>query len=207
VTVGIGVLCQRGTTAVIASDLRTTYPQSAVDANDVTGKQWDFDVPFPVVACVAGKLGACQAVVDELNNRLRKLVIRNAPIHCEHIENAIREARARTFRRLADWSIRMAYGMTLREWQRGKVPGGTMSHGPAPRLDLRSPRVLSRPSAREPLWAPITLRRDETMLATGHILPFCANRPSSTVAKDLLRPPRSALILSKLGGLWPRLVN
>jgi hypothetical protein len=55
--------------------MRTTYPRSAVQPHDWTGKQWDFDVPFPVAAGVAGKLGMCQPVVDELNNRLSKLAI------------------------------------------------------------------------------------------------------------------------------------
>lgn len=124
-TVGIGVLCQHAVSAVIASDMRATYPKSAIDPNDLTGKQWDFDVPFPVVACVAGRLGLCQPVIDELNNRLRKLPLKNG-VHCEHIENAIRDARSRTFRRYVDWCMRMSYGMTLREWQRGKVPGGAI---------------------------------------------------------------------------------
>jgi hypothetical protein len=92
----------------------------------MTGKQWDFDCPFPVVACIAGTLGLCQPVVDELNNKLRKFR-EGQPVHCEHIENAILEARSRTFRRYADFSLRMSYGLTLREWQRGKVPGGHMN--------------------------------------------------------------------------------
>jgi len=126
VTVGIGVLCQHGTTAVIASDMRAIYPKSAVDPNDLTGKQWDFAVPFPLMACVAGRLGLCQPVIDELSHRLSKLPF-DKGIGCEHIENAIRDARFRIFRRYADWCMRASYGMTLREWQRGKVPGGEMS--------------------------------------------------------------------------------
>lgn len=125
-TIGISVLCDRGSVAVVASDMRSSYPRSAIQPHDWTGKQWDFDVPFPVIACVAGTLGICQPVVDELNNRLRKLP-RKASVYCEHIENAIRDARSRTFRRYADWRIRMSYGMTLMEWQRGKVPGGKMN--------------------------------------------------------------------------------
>ncbi len=110
---------------MVASDMRATFPKSAVGPHDWTGKQWDFDVPFPMVACVAGTLCICQPVIDELNNNLRKLNT-TSPIYCEHIENAIRDARSRTFRRYADWQIRMSYGMTLEEWQRGKVPSGKM---------------------------------------------------------------------------------
>jgi len=127
VTVGIGAMCNHGATGVLASDLRATFPRSRIGEHDFTGKQWDFDVPFPLVACVAGKLGLCQPVVDELNNRLLKLVEKEERIYCEHIDNAIRDARSHMFRRYADWSIRMAYGLTLREWQRGKVPGGEMN--------------------------------------------------------------------------------
>jgi hypothetical protein len=126
VTIGIGALCRGGETAVIASDMRTSFPKSNVQPHDWTGKQWDFDVPFPIAACVAGRLGMCQPVVDELNNRLSKLSRKQAHLHCEHVENAIRDSRAHTFRRYVDWSIRMQYCMTLREWQRGKVPGGKM---------------------------------------------------------------------------------
>jgi len=126
VTVGIGVLCQHAVTAIIVSDMRASYPKSAVDPNDLAGKQWDMDFPSPVVACVAGKLGLCQPVVDELSNQLSKLPF-DKGVHCEHVENAINHARFRTFRRYADWSLKMSYGLTLREWQRGKVPGGEMN--------------------------------------------------------------------------------
>jgi hypothetical protein len=127
VTIGIGALCNGGITAVIASDMRTTYPKSATDPNEVTGKQWDFPVPFPVVACVAGRLGLCQPVIDEISIRLSKLPFEKG-VFCEHIENIIRDSRTRTFKRYVDWRVRMSYdGMTIGQWQRGKVPGGQMN--------------------------------------------------------------------------------
>ncbi len=121
VTIGIGALCNRGTIAVVASDMRATFPRSNIEPNDMAGKQWDFNVSFPIAACVAGTLGLCQPVVDELSHRMSKLP---RPVYCEHIENAIRDARFHIYQRYVDSAIRMQYGMTLREWQRGKVPGG-----------------------------------------------------------------------------------
>jgi hypothetical protein len=123
-TVGIGVLCGGGTTAVISSDMRASF-RGGISPNDVSGKQWDFDVPYPLMACVAGKLCLCQPLVDELQNYLAKNVPRDQ-VYAEHIENAINHARARTFARTVDWQMKMAYCMGIKEWQRGKVPHGKM---------------------------------------------------------------------------------
>lgn len=122
-TIGIGVLCQRGNAAVIGSDMRASF--RSLKPNDSAGKQWDFDVPYPLVACVAGVFGVCQPTIDELHDYLSKKVPTDK-VYCEHIENALDYARYRTFYRLADWQVKMTYCMTLREWQRGKVRGGKM---------------------------------------------------------------------------------
>src|SRR5438874_41079 len=100
-------------TALIASDMRTSFPRSDVKEHDSTGKQWDFDVDFPLVACVAGKLGLCQTVVSELQDNLSRLP---ETFHCEHIENAINDARTRTWKRVLNFGLQMQFGMTLKEW-------------------------------------------------------------------------------------------
>ena len=111
----------------MASDLRATFRSSNVAPNDNCGKQWDFSVRFPIAACVAGQFGTCQPLVDELDNRLVRKLPKKGNIYCEHIENAIDCARFRTFRRFADWSLKMAYGLTLNQWLLGKVPGGVVN--------------------------------------------------------------------------------
>jgi hypothetical protein len=120
VTVGIGVLCSGGTSIVLASDMRGTF--RGLSPNDNSGKQWDFAVSYPLVACIAGRFGACQPVIDELNNRLRKDVPADN-VHCEHIENAINYARSRTFYRLVDWQMKMAYCVKITDWHTGKIRG------------------------------------------------------------------------------------
>jgi hypothetical protein len=123
VTIGIGTLCNGGNLAVIGSDMRTTFPRSAVRPHDDTGKTWDFDIPFPLMAAVAGRLGDCVTVVSELNRLLREFSGKG-DVWTEHVEDAIRNARLKGWARVVDWAIRMNYGMTLRQWQTGKVPGG-----------------------------------------------------------------------------------
>ncbi len=91
--------------------------------NEYAGKQWDFDVSFPVVACVAGKFGLCQPIIDELNNRLRRTLPRKRPVYCEHIENAINYARFRIFYRLVDWEMKMGYCVTLKQFQAERIGG------------------------------------------------------------------------------------
>jgi hypothetical protein len=124
VTIGIGALCQRGNCAIVASDMRASFG-SNLKPHDAAGKQWDMDVRYPLVACVAGVFGICQPTVDELNNHLATKVPEK-DVYCEHIENAIDSARYRTFYRFVDWQLKMAYGLTLKEWHRGKVKGGKM---------------------------------------------------------------------------------
>jgi hypothetical protein len=123
VTVGIGVLCNGGDMAIIASDLRTSFPRSNICPNDDTGKTWDFNIPIPLIAAVAGTLGDCATVVSELNRLLREHA-KKGEIFTENVENAVRDARLKGWARCVDWAIRMSYGITLKQWQTGKVPGG-----------------------------------------------------------------------------------
>jgi hypothetical protein len=123
VTVGIGALCNSGDIAVIASDTRTSFPRSNVRPHDETGKTWDFSIPNPLIAAVAGRLGDCATVVSELN-RLLGECSRKGEIFTEHMENAVRDARLKGWARCVDWKMRMAYGITLKQWQTGKVPSG-----------------------------------------------------------------------------------
>lgn len=124
-TVGIGVLAESGRTVIVGSDMRATFPKSSVSPNDQCGKQWDFPLPFNATACVAGTIGAAQPLVGELTVQLQKL-LKKPQIVNEHVENAIDEARFLVHRRRVDWEFRKSYGIKLREWLRGKVPGGKL---------------------------------------------------------------------------------
>jgi hypothetical protein len=52
-TVGIGVLSDDGASAILASDMRVTYPGGAVAPSDLVGKQFHFShIPlFTNVSC------------------------------------------------------------------------------------------------------------------------------------------------------------
>jgi hypothetical protein len=125
VTVGIGVLAEGGRMAVIACDLRTTYPKSNVAPHDDSAKQWDFPLPFAATACVAGTMSVAQPLTDELAVELKR-VSKQKTIYNEHVEDAIDRARYRVHRRRVDWEFRTTYGLTLSQWQKGKVPGGKL---------------------------------------------------------------------------------
>jgi hypothetical protein len=122
-TVAIGVLAESGTIAIIGSDLRGTFPK--LRPNETTGKAWTLPRPFNCGVATAGTLRDCQPFVDHLWGNLRQLVDRET-IFNEEIESAINDARFRVFRCRADWNMRTTYGLTLAQWQRGKIHSGKL---------------------------------------------------------------------------------
>lgn len=122
-TIGIGVLSEGGAYVVLGTDMRASFPR--LTANDMCGKMWDLPSPFSCGAAVAGVLAVAQPFVDQLAFELGK-VSKEQAIYDEHLENAIDEARYRIFARRIDWSLKRSYGVSLRQWQRGKVPGGKL---------------------------------------------------------------------------------
>jgi hypothetical protein len=53
-------------------------------------------------------------------------VAEHETIYDEHVENAIDQARYRIFARRVDWAMKTTFGVSLSQWQRGKVPGGKL---------------------------------------------------------------------------------
>lgn len=128
-TIGIGVLGGGAEFAILASDMRASYPRSAVDPNDFVGKQTGFaDIPrFGNVACsIAGRLGVTHDVESQLAVEFRKLS-RLKKIGREHIQNAIDKARAHELRRRYDWALQVNFfGLTYSQLLRGRLPSGPL---------------------------------------------------------------------------------
>ena len=120
---GIGVLCERATCIVLASDTRGSWPNHPISVHEECGKQWDFPF-FPVVASVAGAMGAVQPFVDQLTVQIAAFGKRNR-IYCEHFENAIDYARFRLFLKRVDWRLKTHMGMSFNEWRTTKTAGGS----------------------------------------------------------------------------------
>jgi len=128
-TVGIGVLCENGASAILASDMRATYPSNAVDPNDLVGKQFHFaHIPlFRDVSCaIAGKLGLCTEIAFRLNIEFQKLSKRKKPLTHEHVRDAIDAARWRVLARRRDWVLKTQLNITWNQLLRGKVPHGNL---------------------------------------------------------------------------------
>jgi hypothetical protein len=115
--------------------MRATFPELPTK-HDECGKLWDLPTPFDCGVAVAGALTAAQPFVDQLFVNLKKLGQKRI-IHNEHVENEIDDARYRVWRRRADWAMKMSYGLSLSQWQQGKVPGGKLDP-----LTLKAGEVL-----------------------------------------------------------------
>jgi hypothetical protein len=124
-TIGIGVICERGECIVIGSDMRATYGTTPVGPNDNCGKVFRL-ADFPCMACVAGKMSSCHAVISQLVAQIKTLSRKRGMIPRELIMQAIDEARSREIRRLYRWAMETSWGISLREFARGKVPGGKL---------------------------------------------------------------------------------
>jgi 20S proteasome alpha/beta subunit len=145
VTVGIGVLCEGGECAVIASDMRATYGKTKVDPHDKAGKQFAFP-PFNISGAIAGSPSSTHAVFSELANQLRILILawqrardKNLPaeIQFEHIRNAIEFARKKELRRLQSCAMESELGVSIYDWIAGKLPTGQPFNEYAMREGLR----------------------------------------------------------------------
>jgi len=126
VTIGIGVICERGDCIVIGSDMRASYgtEPEIIGPNDQCGKVFRL-APFPTIACVAGRMSECHAVVSQICNSVRKLRQRR-DIGREHVMNIIDEARKRELRLIYSWTLTTKLGISLHDWVRGEVPGGKL---------------------------------------------------------------------------------
>ncbi len=143
-TVGIGVLCEAGECAVLASDTRVCYGTTKVDPHERAGKQYSFP-PFNFAGAIAGSTSSTHAVISELSGRLRKLLKAwitqreknpNIQLFLEHISRAIDIARKRELRRLQSCAME-ALGVSLADWLAGRLPDGRPFNEYAHREGLR----------------------------------------------------------------------
>lgn len=127
-TLGIGVLCEKGECVVMASEQRASYGATGkvlVDPNDQCSKQF-YLRPLKCFVNVAGSMSSCHAVYSQIAHE-----VENTPeptkMPYELLIKIIDDARLRHLRRLYDWELKRGMGITLSEWARGKVPKGKMS--------------------------------------------------------------------------------
>lgn len=128
VTVGIGAICEHGNCAVLASDVRVSFHPMRVEAHDWSGKQYYF-APFNLAAVIAGSTSSTQAIVSQLSDNLKYLLLAKQKKpefqpQFEHIRNALEQARKRELRRLQTCEMELQLGVSLQDWIAGKLPSG-----------------------------------------------------------------------------------
>lgn len=127
-TVGIGVICEGGDCAILASDVRVTYGKMKVSPHDWSGKQYPFP-PFNFAAAIAGSTSSTHAVVSDFAGRLRELLSwkqghAEFEIQFEHIRNALERARKKELRRLQGCAMESELAVSVNDWIAGKLPTG-----------------------------------------------------------------------------------
>src|SRR5579862_517478 len=100
-TIGIGVLCDGGETAILASDMRISYNDTAAPS-DRGGKQYDFP-PFTLAAAVAGTISVNAAVASEMAYQLAAILAvkqehLNELVVAQHIHRILNRARKKQLR-------------------------------------------------------------------------------------------------------------
>ena len=140
-TVGIGVICDEGDTAIIASDTRVTYGTMKVPQHEYAGKQYDFP-PFNFAAAIAGSTSSTHEIVSEFSGQLMTLLARKQAdptfvIQFEHLRNAIEIARKKALRTLQACTMESDLGCSLEQWLSGKLPSGLPFNEYAHREGLR----------------------------------------------------------------------
>ena len=145
VTVGIGVLCEYGNCAVLASDMRVTYGKMKVDTHEIAGKQYSFP-PFNLAGAIAGSTSSTHAIFSELSSQLKILLAAyveakkthpSVRIYFEHIRNAIEISRKRELRRLQKCAMESQLGVSVEDWIAGTLPTGQPFNEYAHREGLR----------------------------------------------------------------------
>jgi len=134
-TVGIGVLAESMDMVIVGCDMRATFPRLGT-AHEECAKAWILEKPFQCGVAVAGKLRIAQPFVDYLTFNMTQ-VAKEPTIYREHVETAIDAARFRIWKRLLDWEMKKSYGLSLSDWQCGKVPAGKLDP-----LTLKAGKVL-----------------------------------------------------------------
>jgi len=127
-TLGIGVLCNKGETIVMGSEQRASYNVGnpvPIDPNDEAGKVYHV-FPYRLFVSVAGSLSVCQEVYAQFAHLIENLK-QGTEISSELAAYLLNEARFHQLRRIYDWQLRRKMGVTLTQWAQGKIHGGKMS--------------------------------------------------------------------------------
>jgi hypothetical protein len=124
VTIGIGVLCDGGETAILASDMRVSYRGSAAPS-DRGGKQYDFP-PFTLAVAIAGRVSINASVASEMAYQLSGLLAAkrkfpNELIVAQHIHRIINRSRKKELRVVQECAMLARLGISLEDWQCGKL--------------------------------------------------------------------------------------
>jgi hypothetical protein len=114
-TIGIGCLCDKGETIVLASDLRATYGTTPIGPHDHCGKLFTLGRHFPALAVVAGRMSECHAVISQIVHKTSKFHLRKK-IAREEVMNAIDESRFHELVRIYDWTLKSKMGISLSDF-------------------------------------------------------------------------------------------
>jgi len=109
-TIGIGCICDRGETVVLASDLRATYGTTPIGPHDHCGKLFTLRKHFPAMAVFAGRMSECHAVISQMVHKMSKFHLRRKIVR-EEVMNAIDESRFHELVRIYDWTLKSKIGI------------------------------------------------------------------------------------------------
>jgi len=124
-TLGIGVMCDKGETLVLASEGRITYGETPIVPNEKGLKQF-YLKPHKVLVCVAGKLSHGQGIYSQFHHTIDQLE-EQGDLPQEVFMRLLDSARARELKRIADWTLKTKVGFSLHEWHTGTVKGVRMN--------------------------------------------------------------------------------
>jgi len=114
-TVGVGVVCQRGTCVVMATDTKGSFAGDLFPSHNRLSKQ--LALPFRLCGSIAGDVDTCNAVENRLFDHLRCYPA-NLPVILAHVLGSVEKEKCEEFLRRVNDKMLALLGMTLGEWQR-----------------------------------------------------------------------------------------
>ena len=124
-TLGIGAMCDKGETLVLASEGRVTYGETPIAPNERGLKQF-YLKPHRVLVCVAGRISHGHAIYSQFAHTVDQIKDKEH-LPQELFMRLLDEARFREFRRICDWTLRTKVGFSLSQWHTGKIKGVRMN--------------------------------------------------------------------------------
>src|SRR5258708_36480537 len=119
--IGIGALCERKGSIVIASDMRLSFDSPHINPNDYVGKVFDF--PLGLYCCVAGTYSDCESIVSEITARLKDLEVERCdkPIYLEHIIQKVMRSQLHILEILCQEKFQAILLLTPEQWKKGPL--------------------------------------------------------------------------------------